>query len=65
MKWWYRPLKKKASDGKYYWYVCEYYSPVGLYSEPKIPIADSKEELIEQLELMLRNIKTSKPIIDK
>lgn len=67
MKWWYRPCKKFTSKGTPYFCVVEYYKSrkERLWSkEPITPMAESKKELIEILEMMLKDIKNSRTLID-
>lgn len=61
--WYFRPLKKKCSNGTFRWSVCEFYPKCGHTGEI-IPYGETKQQLIQTLKWMLKDIQKYKPIVD-
>lgn len=63
MNWHYRPIKKIMKDGEVYWGVVEWYGKKYGMTPPVCPYGLTKEELIKDLENMLKDVKTRKTIV--
>jgi len=58
--WRYAPLEVRAG-GQTLYHVCEEYPGMG-YTDPQVPMGESMEELITELEMMLEDMKAAHAI---
>ena len=67
MSWCYKPCKNITSKGDIYWTVREYYyAPLKCWTDEDIaPSGDTRKELIQCLENMLKDCKKCKPMVIK
>lgn len=64
MSGWYYRARKRIIDGAEYWDVVEYYPDVDSWSnESEEPFGETKEELIQNLKDMIRDVQNYEVLI--